>query len=86
MLPPPSTKRPKLLPEVPRFQTPLRDEFKLNQAALLEHEGDSAWERSSIASGVAHSGSSHAPDARFSLSEFLPKPKHQYQISEDVIM
>jgi hypothetical protein len=87
MLPPPSSKRVKLLPEVPRFQTPLRDEFKLNQSALDHVDGDSAWERSSVASGVTQSAQSLISDGRLApLSDLLPKPKHQYEISEDVIM
>jgi len=86
MLPPASSKRPKLLPDVPRFQTPLRDEFKLNQAALDHVDADSAWERSSIASGVTQSQAGFSVSDRLGLSELLPRPKHSYEISEDVIM
>lgn len=64
---PPSSKRVKANPS----QTPLRDEFKLNQVA----DGtDSAWERSSIASGVQPSQSGAQHSERLSLSEMLPVP------------
>ncbi len=88
MLPPPSTKRVKAaLPDVPRFQTPLRDEFKLNQAHDI-HDGDSAWERSSHASGFTQGGPSltSQSDHKLVLSELLPKPKHHYELSDEVIM
>lgn len=64
-----------MLPEVPRFQTPMRDEFKLNQAAMDQVEGDSAWERSSIASGLTQSQAGTGVSMMV-LSEILPKPKH----------
>lgn len=55
MLPPPS-KRVGVIPT--RLQTPMRDEFKINQS--FDHDGaDSAWERSSIASGVQSSHPSY---------------------------
>lgn len=51
MLPPPS-KRVGAIPT--RLQTPMRDEFKINQS--FDHDGaDSAWEKSSIASGLQSS-------------------------------
>lgn len=82
MLPPnPSTKRVKH--ELARQQTPLRDEFKLNQP--LDHDGaDSAWERSSIASGVSYNNS--VTNNNLILSDILPQPKHHYEISDDIIM
>ena len=50
MLPPPS-KRVGTISHPSRLQTPMRDEFKINQS--FDHDGaDSAWEKSSIASGV----------------------------------
>lgn len=51
---------------------------------------DSAWERSSVASGlqsgVAHSVVSSETSQRVNFLNVLPQPKHKYQISEDVIM
>lgn len=88
MLPPPS-KRVKQADNQPfRLQTPLRDEFKLNAAQDLDGN-ESAWERSSVASGLQsgnHQQSIINHQEKLNLASILPQPKHKYQISEDVIM
>jgi hypothetical protein len=57
----------------------MRDEFKLNQHPL---ESDSAWERSSLASGTT---SQHDPQPLVSLSSLLPQPKNHWELSEEVV-
>jgi hypothetical protein len=82
MLPPPS-KRAKNQPDTSfRLQTPLRDEFKLN--AGLDDGNESAWERSSIASGFTGQANNHTD--KINIASVLPQPKHKYQLSEDVIL
>lgn len=89
MLPPPSKRAKQTDNHQPfRLQTPLRDEFKLNSAHDLDGN-ESAWERSSIASGLQQAGaggSSLSNSEKLNLGSILPQPKHKYQLSEDVIM
>lgn len=78
---PPSSKRVKHTEETSfRLQTPLRDEFKLNNPHDLDGN-ESAWERSSVASGLQSGGiqpGSNNYSEKLNLSTILPQPKHKY--------
>jgi hypothetical protein len=59
----------------------MRDEFKLNSGNDIDGN-ESAWERSSVASGLQsggiQSGSSNNYTEKLNLANILPQPKHKY--------